>query len=539
MLYPFFALAMQSPGRQQTFRRAAIVHFLVLVTAAVAVEHSTSALAVPLLGQLCLIAGIVEGAVLIGWRLTQLPKSQALEFLLASPLRPRRVLLAEALVGLGRLALVTFSGLPVLSLLVVRGLLHPGDLPVLLVMPFTWGAVTGLGLTMWAYEPLTMRRWGERFLMLAILFYLVVGVLAGEHLSSWLRALPPDLAGLAWGGFAAFHNYNPFSVMQFWLEPVNVITASDQSGTALARMLGLECVALLIVALSMLRAASRLKGHFDDRHYRPLLDDEAVVFGRVGDRPLSWWAVRRVMEYSGRVNLWLAGGFGLLYALYTVAEQYWPPWMGRGAFQIFDQMGGIAAMTTALVLLAAVPAAFQYGLWDSNAQDRCRRLELLLLTHLDARDYWNAAAAAAWRRGRGYFAIALLLWIAAAVAQKLLVVQVLGALAAGLVLWGLYFAIGFRAFSRGHQANGLGSLLTIGLPLITFALQKAGLSLLVPLVPPGAVYSAAAGLPLWAWLPGPLLGAVVTLLVARQALTRCDEELRQWYDLHHGRKVMD
>ena len=75
-------------------------------------------------------------------------------------------------------------------------------------------------------------------------------------------------------------------------------------------------------------------------------------------------------------------------------------------------------IATALMLLATVPAAFQYGLWDSSAQDRCRRLELLLLTRLDARDYWEAAAAAAWRRGRGYFAVAVLLWAAATAAAS-------------------------------------------------------------------------------------------------------------------------
>ena len=52
----------------------------------------------------------------VGWRLTQLPKSQALEFLLVSPLRPRRLLFAEALVGLAQLGLVTLSGLPVSTL---------------------------------------------------------------------------------------------------------------------------------------------------------------------------------------------------------------------------------------------------------------------------------------------------------------------------------------------------------------------------------------------------------------------------------------
>ena len=52
-----------------------------------------------LLGHLLLVAGIVEGAVLVGWRLTQLPRSQALEFLLVSPLQPRRVFLGEARVA--------------------------------------------------------------------------------------------------------------------------------------------------------------------------------------------------------------------------------------------------------------------------------------------------------------------------------------------------------------------------------------------------------------------------------------------------------
>src|SRR5205823_11813814 len=120
--------------------------------------------------------------------------------------------------------------------------------------------------------------------------------------------------------------------------------------------------------------------------------------GRLGERPLSWWAVRRVTEYSGRINLWLAAGFGVVYALFTVAGPHWPAWLGRKAFEVFDDMGGIPGLSTALVVLSAVPAAFQYGLWDSNAQNRCRRLELLLLTHLDGSDYWHAAPAAAWWR---------------------------------------------------------------------------------------------------------------------------------------------
>ena len=144
----------------------------------------------------------------------------------------------------------------------------------------------------------------------------------------------------------------------------------------------------------------RLKGHFHDRHYRPMTDTRLAQTERIGERPLSWWAVRRVMEYSGRVNIWLAGGFGVVYAAYLVAGDHWPAWMGRMVFEIFEKMGGAPALVTGLVVLAAVPAAFQYGLWDSTVQDRCRRLELLLLTDLNGGDYWHASLAAAWRRGR-------------------------------------------------------------------------------------------------------------------------------------------
>src|SRR5260370_29406270 len=103
MLSPFFILAAQSPSRQQAFRKLVVVHLCLLLVAAWVVGVSDPMRTAPYLGHLLLIAGIVEGAVLIGWRLTQLPRSQALEFLLVSPLRPRRVLVAEALVGLAPL----------------------------------------------------------------------------------------------------------------------------------------------------------------------------------------------------------------------------------------------------------------------------------------------------------------------------------------------------------------------------------------------------------------------------------------------------
>jgi hypothetical protein len=161
------------------------------------------------------------------------------------------------------------------------------------------------------------------------------------------------------------------------------------------------------------------------------------------------------------------------------------------------------------------------------------------MTRLGALDYWSAAAAAAWRRGRGYFVVALLLWAAAALAGKAGLAQVTAACMAGIVLWGLYFALGFRAFSRGMHANRLGLLLALGLPLLTYGCFRASWPELAAILPPGSVYGPAAGAPAYQWLAGPILGGLITLMYARMALARCDGELRRWYDLHHGKKVMD
>lgn len=530
MFYPFFALAAQSPTRQTTFRRLVVLHLILLAGACWLLGREPVGRPALVLGHLALVAGIVEGALLIGWRLTQLPRSQALEFLLVSPLRPPHLLLAEASVGLAQLGLVTLAGLPVLMLLVADGRLNPLDPLPLLLMPCTWGALTGLGLTVWAYEPPGVRRWGERLVLGLVLVYLVVGVLAAENLRHWLALLPSGASSAVLHAFAALHTHNPFGTLAYWLE----------NGVAVAaeRMVGLQTAATIVLMLLMARAAGRLQAHFRERHYQPVRDVSKEYRPRIGERPLTWWAIKRVTEYSGRINLWLAGGFGALYAAYLVAGTHWPNWLGQRVFQLCDEVGGVAGLTTALVVLAAVPAAFQYGLWDSNAQDRCRRLELLLLTRLEARDYWEAAAAAAWRRGRGYLGVALLLWIAATIAGRLPLAQVSVALASAVLLWALYFVLGFRAFSRGVQASGLGLMLTVGLPLTAHLLTRLGGSVFAALLPPGLVYSAHAPADSLSWLMSPLLLAGLTLVLARRSLHDCDSRLRLWYDRHHGQKVM-
>jgi hypothetical protein len=527
-MQPFFTLAAVSPTRQRAFHALLLAHLATLGVVLAGMDFS-GAWSKPLaLGNVLLIAGIIEGALLIGWRLSQLPKSQALEFLLVSPIRPGRLFRAEALVGLARLALVTLSGLPILLLLIYQGCLYPEDVAVLLAVPFVWGAVTGLGLVTWAYETDRVRRVGERVVVGFILLYLVVGVLAAEHLPEWLAQLPPWLGRNLLAAFHSFHNDNPFGAMRLAMEQT---PAWGRDRVIFVCLLGAGLAAVLLW-----RGSSRLQGHFHDLHYRPVLAANERGRPPVGDAPLSWWAVKRVTRYSGRINLWLAGGFGLLYATYTVLEADWPPWLGRQVFVMFEQLGGIAMLAAALVLLAAVPAAFQYGLWDASAQDRCQRLELLLLTHLDGTAYWHAAAAAAWRRGRGYFAVAALLWLAAWLAGKATLTQVAAALAAGVVLWGLYFALGFRAFSKGRQANTLGLALTLLLPLATWLVMRAGWPDVATLLPPGSVYAATTNGPSLLWALGPLSYGLFALALAQWSQRRCEEQLRGWYSAHHGAK---
>ncbi|HLW64228.1 MAG TPA: hypothetical protein VKS79_02840, partial [Gemmataceae bacterium] len=112
-------------------------------------------------------------------------------------------------------------------------------------------------------------------------------------------------------------------------------------------------------------------------------------------------------------------------------------------------------------------------------------------------------------------------------------------IAAGVLLWTFSFAVGFRAFSRGMHANGLGSFLTLGLPVIAGVLIQLRAPVLSALVPPGAVYLAQTGEPSWLWLPGPLLTGLTTLAIARSARSRCVRELRRWFDRNQGGKSLD
>lgn len=533
MLAPFFRIGMMAPGRQIAFRRVTTFHVIILAILAALALRPGSGPSLGVIAQLLLSLGLVEGAALIGWRLTQLPKSQALEFLLVSPVRPRRVYLAEALVGIGRFALVNLAGLPVLCLYVFAGLADWSDLAPLALMPFLWGVIAGLGLTAWVYEPIRVRRIGEILGLLGLLVYLIVGVVAGENLRLWLTQLPDWLGRFLFDSVMFLHTMNPFGVVRYWFAP------EKADWLAWERFTELHLFGGLLALVFAVRGAWRLQGHFHDRHYRPIDSSRATQLELIGDRPLSWWAVRRVMEYSGRVNLWLAGGFALVYAAFIMAGDAWPPWMGRLVFFLFETCGGAPLVATALTVMAAVPAAYQFGLWDATVQDRCRRLELLLLSELSGKDYAHAAYSAAWTRGRGYLLGAGFLWIALAVSGRIAWWDALAAGVGGLVLWAFAFAVGFRGFATGHQTNGIASLLTLGLPMVLYGLWQAGWHTAAAFVPTAVTFIPLKTGVTFAWAAGLFVTGGIALVMIWQGVRNCDANLRRWYDTHQGQRSVE
>src|SRR5262249_15238090 len=153
------------------------------------------------------------------------------------------------------------------------------DVPVLLAMPFVFGAVTGLGLTTWAYEPIAVRRWGERIAILGVLVYLLVGVLAGERLGAWLNWPPFELGADVFRVLRLAHDYNPFGAMQF---------AMERPTLAWGRLVWTLPIGAGIAAVLLARCAFRLHGHFHDEHYRPIVQSEAIIREPVGEDPLTW-----------------------------------------------------------------------------------------------------------------------------------------------------------------------------------------------------------------------------------------------------------
>lgn len=528
---PFFEVAGRSPTRQTGFRQFLAVHVFCVAAVALVCAWLENRRIAGVLGIALVLLGIVEGALILGWRLTQWPKSKAMELLLVTSISPRRAMVGEECVGIALYTFLAISSVPILAGLVSARWLEAADAAAILFSGYVWGLVAGLGLAWWAYEPLAFRQWGEKFSLVGLLLYLIVGGLAGENTFRVLNSAPFGLGSAVQKGMLAGHANNPFALAY----RIGVGNEDDVlRRTAVTGVLGLALTTLFVV-----RAAFRLKPHYVERHYQPSNRIASERRGKIADHPLSWWAIRRVHEYSGRINLYLAAGASSLYAAYLVAGEHWPSWLGTGIFVVFEMMGGVPGLTTGLVVLAAVPAAYQFGLWESSIPDRQKRMEVLLMTELNARDYLHASWSAAWSRGRGYFLSATVLWLAGFYAGRFPFDNLVLGLIAGGTLILFYFAAGFRFLAKSSGGTITGLFLSLVLPLATWGLAASGHARIAALLPPGQVYfttnSTSSPIPS-AWIFGAIL---LTLLLGLGLLFHAyltfDRDLRTWYSESHGR----
>src|SRR5262249_39051644 len=118
MLLTFFSHAMRSRERHLAWRRLAIAQIVIASLCAWLIGAYDRRI---LAGSVLLVSGIVQGAILVGWRLSQIPKCQGLELLLGSPVRPAMTFTGEALSAWGLLTLVIVAGFPPLWILAVAG----------------------------------------------------------------------------------------------------------------------------------------------------------------------------------------------------------------------------------------------------------------------------------------------------------------------------------------------------------------------------------------------------------------------------------
>ena len=472
--------------RGATLRAMAVAMVVVLATAIVFVADSTPRERVNFVAWTQLLSAIVLGAFLTGWRLSQWPKSRAAEFQMVTPARDIELIGGELVAGIFRTSIVVLSGAPLIALLWGLKWITAIDALALVVVPWIAGCLSGALLAVVAYEPQWVRKWLERAVLGVILVYLVALGLLGSYVLPRLLAWWSQLSGLpadALAGMGATMRYvNPFRFL-------GAVGDADPASMAW-RLLAVTACLALAVTLCAWRLAVRLRPHYDEENYA-LRRRRRRRDGAVGNAPLSWWTRRRVSQFKGRINLYLLWFTVGLYAAWMHYEASWPPWLAVAQLMMIERLGGATLLLLASLQLAVVPIAFLSGLWDSTPAQRVRRLELLLVSPLAARDFLRASVVAAWTRSRGYVLAAMIMLAALrSTGQVNAAGGLLIATLAGSYLL-LAFAAAFRDFAQAGTERQMairGLSWSAAVPLVTVLLVQLKVWPLALASPLGAIY---------------------------------------------------
>lgn len=486
-----------------------------------------------------LMAGLVTGGCLTGWRLAQFPKSRAAEFQLVTPSSDAQIILSQASAGLLRTLLVIATAAPFVFAAWGAGWIDVMQLGALCVVPVLAGTLAGALLAVVAYEPVWLRRLLERLVLASILVYLLLFGLLGSYFVPRLYAWKSDVGrSNAWANVQSLEAWiNPFRLMR----EIGDYPAADFA----PRAVSVSIFLMTLILLCWWRLAVRLRTHYYEENYGAARHRRTGLF-QLGSNPLSWWTARRVSRFKGNVNLYLAWATVGLYSCWMLYQQGWPNWLALNQLRLIESAGGEAMLAAACLHLALVPTAFLAGLWDSNMQERSGRLELLLTTPLAAQQFLLASLKAAWMRGRGYLLAAMVMWIATATAGRISWSSCVVLICLSLAYAALYFATAFAHFAKAvtdKAVTSRGLLWAVFAPLATVGLFLAGLPRLAALTPLGAVYIVATPQSGWASAYGldanqmsSIVLAQITCcfglayLITRKSLAGFDDEIRasQW-----------
>lgn len=402
--------------------------------------------------------GVLIGGSLTGWRATQLPKTRASEFYLVTPVSDWEIVGGEVLSGMFRTLFVVGAAAPIVALLWGGGWLDASQAAALVCVPCVVGWAVGLGIAVVAYEPLWIRRIFEGLALAGILAYLIAFGLGGRYVVPRLNSLVGYWFGTDLRGAVAV------------VSPQRLFAVTDPADAwSLARYVAGVCaLSLVLCGLAWWRLSVRLRSHYLDELFgeqRSKKDYNQPI----RHNPLAWWTARRVSRFRGRVNLYVGWTVILLYALWLnlYTRGLWPQGFGVELMLIFTYLGGAIMLGAGALQFGLVATAFMSGLWDSSVQQRIGRMELLLATPLEPRDFLGGCLAASWTRAKGYLPAAVVVWLSALVAERITPAAFAGLLLLGAVYAAFYFALAFRFFARvagDRAAATLGMAMSLGIP---------------------------------------------------------------------------
>jgi len=195
----------------------------------------------------------------------------------------------------------------------------------------------------------------------------------GGELQLWMECCPPSGESIFSAPSATLHTHNRSA-------PCSTVASDIGRGFERAVIWQLGGLGRRVLLMC---ARQPVLGHFTNDSTTRCADVAGERRPAVGDRPLSWWAVKRVAEI--RDGSTLAGrAASACCTRFTCGRGAQGRLDGTGDVPGCDDAGGVDPVG-ALVGWRECRRRFSRA-GDSSVQQRCRRLELLLLTGLGPRD---------------------------------------------------------------------------------------------------------------------------------------------------------